>query len=458
MTLAGAIPLSFTTAPWSFTASNKTSTGASISSRSAPLRPIGGARTWSACTAVPARSCLSTVRRRTKPHDSSATGLQLRIARPHSSTVRLDASDHRTRSPAPTDHQVCTFVTLALWFALSPSAAPAQPRGALPRVHLIATGGTISDRSDGRSTPDELVRTVPSLARYASVEAEAFANVASGALTVDDWLRLSRRINELLQAADAPAGIVVTSGTDTLEETAYFLHLTVRSPRPLVLVGSMRNPSMPGSDSTANLLDAVRVAADPTSRGRGALVVLNGEINAARDVTKTDAQRLQAFQSGDYGRLGVVDPDRIVYYREVTRRHTQRSEFDVASLTSLPRVDVLLAYQGAPGDLIQAAVDAGATGVVIAGLGAGSTSGTQPEGIAYAHTRGTVVVMSTRTGGGRVPPSQARPGAEAAQGGRSAPRLISAEDLSPVKARILLMLAVTRTKNPLEIQRMFTEY
>jgi L-asparaginase/Glu-tRNA(Gln) amidotransferase subunit D len=226
----------------------------------------------------------------------------------------------------------------------------------------------------------------------------------------------------------------------------------------------MRNPSTLGYEGTANLLEGFRVAADPASRGKGALVVLNDEINSAREVTKTDALRLQTFQTRGYGVLGVVDRDRVIYYRDVVKRHTSRSEFDVSAIEKLPRVDVILTYQGASGDLIKAAVDNGARGIVLATAGAGATSGTQGDGIEYALQRGVVVVTSTRTGSGRI---AARRGPVPERFGnrvlsdeerRSVALRIAAEDLAPVKARLLLMLALTKTQAPGEIQRMFTEY
>ncbi len=176
------------------------------------------------------------------------------------------------------------------------------------------------------------------------------------------------------------------------------------------------------------------------------MVVLNDEINAAREVTKTDALRLQTFQSRAYGILGVVDPDRVVYYRRSERRHTANSEFDVASITRIPRVDVIVTYQGASGDLINAVVDAGAQGIVIATAGAGATSGTQSEGIRYATSKNVAVVMTTRTGAGRI-----------AGGGRRG-STIAGEDLAPIKARILLMLALTKTRDAAELRRMFSQY
>lgn len=328
---------------------------------------------------------------------------------------------------------------------------PSSTSIALPRVRLVATGGTISNRSGGRLTAEELVSALPGIERYVRPEFEQFSNVASGALTLKQWIALANRINDLFREDADLAGIVVTSGTDTLEETAYFLDLTVRSEKPVVVVGSMRNPSTLGYEGAANLLEGYRVAGDPASRNKGVLVVLNDEINGAREVTKTDAHRLDTFESREYGFLGVVDADRIVYYRDVVKRHTSRSEFDVSLLEGLPRVDIILTYQGASGDVIKAVVDQGAKGIVIAAAGAGATSGTQEEGIRYATDKGVIVVITTRTGGGRI--------AFRNRGSSSGPRLqIQGEDLAPVKARILLMLALTKTQDAAEIQRMFTEY
>jgi len=259
---------------------------------------------------------------------------------------------------------------------------------------------------------------------------------------------------------------VVTHGTDTLEELAYFLNLTARTDKPVVVVGSMRNPSTLGYEGAANLLEGFRVAASSEAKGKGVLVVLNDEINAAREVTKTDALRLSTFQSRPYGVLGVVDSDRVVFYRSGVKRNTAKSEFDISSVTKLPRVDVIMTYQGADGDLIKSAVDSGAKGIVLATAGAGATSGTQPDGVNYALKKGVIIVTTTRTGSGRIAPSQGRggrgggpptdnPNASTAEELR---RRIAGEDLAPVKARVLLMLALTKTSDPLEIQRMFSEY
>jgi L-asparaginase len=346
-------------------------------------------------------------------------------ATPNATPVLPQAPATRTPAPPPDE-------------SILASSSPA------PRVRLVATGGTISNRTGGRLTAEELIKAIPELPRYAVPEYEQFANTASSQLTLEQWLDLSQRINELFRTDSALAGVVITSGTDTLEELAYFLNLTVHDPRPVAVVGSMRNPSTLGYEGAANLLEGFRVAADRGSRGRGVLVVLNDEINAAREVTKTDALRLQTFQTRGYGLLGVVDRDRVVYYRRVERRHTSDSEFDVTSMTALPRVDVFLTYQGASGDVIRAAVDAGAQGIVLATAGAGATSGTQSEGLRYAASKGVPVVITTRAGSGRI------------AGGRGT--TIAGEDLAPIKARILLMVALTKTRDAGELRRIFGEY
>ena len=236
---------------------------------------------------------------------------------------------------------------------LADPLAAQKPQGPLPRVHFVATGGTISNRDGGRLTAEELAKSMPGVDRFARLTHEQFTNVASSELTLAQWLGLSKRVNEVFATDKELAGIVVTSGTDTLEETAFFLHLTVRDPRPVVVVGSMRNPSTIGYEGAANLLEGVRVAADPASRNKGALVVLNDEINSARNVTKSDALRLQTFRSREYGQLGVVDRDRVVFFSQILQRHNEQIEFDITKVSELPRVDVIMVYQGASGDLDQ---------------------------------------------------------------------------------------------------------
>ena len=346
----------------------------------------------------------------------------------------------------------------------APAAQPAQPAAsaALPRVHFVATGGTISNRDGGRLSAEELAKSMPGVERYARLTHEQFTNVASSELTLAQWLGLSKRINEIFATDKDLAGIVVTSGTDTLEETAFFLHLTVRDPRPVVVVGSMRNPSTVGYEGAANLLEGVRVAAEPAARNKGVLVVLNDEINSARNVTKSDALRVQTFRSREYGQLGVVDRDRVVFFSQILQRHNEQIEFDISKVTQLPRVDVIMVYQDASGDLIKAAVDNGAKGIVIAVAGAGATSGTQNEGLTYAASKGVFIVTSTRTGSGRIAPPQRPPGGQGYQMTPDQQRrrqfTIAGEDHTPLKARVLLMVALTKTTDRNELQRIFSEY
>jgi L-asparaginase len=357
--------------------------------------------------------------------------------------------------PTCTRRRNSALLAALLVALLSPAVAHAQD---VPRVRLVATGGTISNRTGGRLSAEELVLSMPGIERFAKPEFEQFSNLASSELSLDQWLTLAKRLNEIFRTEPAIAGLVVTSGTDTLEELAYFLDLAVRSDKPVVVVGSMRNPSTLGYEGAANLLEGFRVAAAPESRGKGTLVVLNDEINAAREVTKTDALRLNTFQTRGYGILGVVDADRVAFYRTSLKRHGPNSEFDISTVTALPRVDVILVYQGADGDLIKAAADAGAKGIVIAGAGAGATSGTQQEGIDYATKKGVFVVTTTRAGAGRIAAGRGGRGRGGAPPPEETRRRIAGEDLAPVKARVLLMLALTRTSDPGEIQRMFTEY
>lgn len=324
------------------------------------------------------------------------------------------------------------------------------PERELPRVRLVATGGTIATRPGGtRLSAEDLLQNVPDLRRYVRPEWEQFSNVASTALALEQWVRLAQRINEVLANDSALQGVVVTTGTDTLEELAFFLHLTVRSPRPVVVTGSMRTPGAADYDGPANLLSAFRTAGDPKAQDKGVLVVMNDDINSAREVAKTDAQRLDAFQSRQRGPLGAVDSDRVSFLYAPLKRHTIRSEFDVSHIAELPRVDLLYFYQGATPDLVRAAVDLGAKGLVIAVAGADTSAGTMAEGLSYAAKRRIPVVLSTRTGAGRI----ASPA-----GDMTSAEYIAGEDLPPLKARILLALALTRTHASTEIQRIFREY
>ncbi|HEV7663454.1 MAG TPA: asparaginase [Chloroflexota bacterium] len=327
----------------------------------------------------------------------------------------------------------------------------------LPRVATILTGGTIdsvgTDRLDlawyveanQRLAPGELLSRVPELRQLADIQDVPFRRLPSHALLDSDWLELARTLQGLFDRDEAD-GAVVTHGTNTLEETAYFLHLVLKTDRPIVVVGSMRPASGLSADGDLNLVNAVRAAADPASVGRGVLVVLNDTIHSARDVTKTATFRLETFQARDLGPLGYADADgRVIYYHRPERQHTLSTDIDVRGLDRLPRVDVTVSSVGADATAIDAFVAAGARGLVSAGTGAGRPTPAEDVALDRAAANGVVVCQSTRTGSGRVVRSPQL----------TARGFVAADNLTPWKARVLLSLALTRTSEPDEIQRYF---
>jgi L-asparaginase len=316
--------------------------------------------------------------------------------------------------------------------------------GAQPRVRVIATGGTIANHAEGRLSGPALVGSVPSLSTIARIEPETFSNVSSIELALADWLRLSRRVNDLL-AGDDLAGVVVTSGSDTLEELAWWLDLTVGGDRPVVVTGAMRRPSDADADGPRNLADAVRVAVDQGARQRGALVVMGGQVLRARDAAKQSVSARDAFGSTVDGPVGRIDGSRVTFARtaEVLGRPPV---FSVVALSRLPRVDVLLTYQQAPGDLIDAAARAGARGLVIAAAGAGAVTMAQSDALEAARRAGIPVVVASRVAHGVLTINDVPKGT------------IPAGTLSPVKARILLMLALARGDGPAEVAQVFRNY
>ncbi|MBI4529402.1 MAG: asparaginase [Deltaproteobacteria bacterium] len=330
----------------------------------------------------------------------------------------------------------------------------------LPRVALIITGGTIdsvgTDRLDlawyieagKRLNTGELLAQLPELESIARVEEFPFRRLPSHALVDKDWLDLVRTIHSIFDD-DRADGIVITHGTNTIEETAYFLNLTLKTDRPVVIVGAMRPSSALSADGYLNLLNAARVAGDPSSRGRGALLAMNDTIYSGRDVTKTATYRVQAFQGRDLGPLGYSDADgKVVYYHQSVKPHTVNTEFDVRDRQSLPRVDVVVSYVGADGAMIDAAVAAGARGIISAGTGAGRPTPAEDEAFNRASKKGVIICIGTRVGSGRVvrSPGLVRRG------------FVASDNLQPWKARVLLALALTKTSDPDEIQRCFNTY
>jgi len=325
------------------------------------------------------------------------------------------------------------------------------------RVAIYLTGGTIDslgrDRldlawyfeADQRLSADDFLARIPEIHQVASITHVPFRRVPSHALLDPDWLDLARSIQATFHRDDAD-GIVITHGTNTLEETAYFLHLVLKTDRPVVVVGAMRPASAMSTDADLNLLNAVRVAADPASVGRGVLVVLNDTIHSARDVTKTATLRVETFQARDLGPLGYADSDgKVVYYHRPERLHTLATDFDVRALEKLPRVDVVVSYVGADATPIDALVGAGARGLVSAATGGGRPTPAEDAALDRAVAAGVVVCQSSRTGSGRV----VRSPSLAARG------IVAADNLTPWKARVLLALALTRTSDPNAIQRYF---
>ena len=279
------------------------------------------------------------------------------------------------------------------------------------------------------------------------VRVEQVANIGSTNMNPAIWLKLAARINAIFSEDPKVAGVVVTHGTNTLEETAYFLHLTVRHDKPVVLVGSQRPATAISADGPLNLLNAIRVAGAPVARGKGALVVMNDEINGARDVTKTHTYRLQTFRGRDLGILGYADADAIVYYHLPARRHTLTSEFMLKPGVSLPRVEIIYVGVTSQPGLATAAVAAGAKGLVIAGTGAGSLGNLDGE-LSKIAGEGIVVVRSARVGEGRI----------VREDNWQHSGMVAADNLSPQKASLLVALSMAQTGNVDDIQRMFNEY
>jgi L-asparaginase len=297
-----------------------------------------------------------------------------------------------------------------------------------------------------RLTGEQLLEPLPEVTSVARVTVEQGPSPDN--TTYDALRTLSMRVSELLRSPDVD-GVVYIQGTNTLEETAYFYHLTVRSDKPIVVTGAQRPYNGLSTDGPMNLLDAIRVASAPESRGKGTVVVLNGEINGAREVTKTDTYHLQTFRSRGVGIVGYADPDKIEYYRTPSRRHTVNSEFDLATIGGImPYVGILYIHTGTRAGEADAMLKLGAKGLVIAGAGAGAPGSLDDELQAIAKARSAVVVQSTRVGEGRIVRDNNwyRPG------------YVAADTLSPQKAALLLSLVLTRTRDPDEVQRYFDEY
>ena len=345
----------------------------------------------------------------------------------------------------------CLIVISALGLSASPAFS-----ADLPKVAILATGGTIAGQAAsgtqltgykaGVLTPEQLIAAVPSLTEFARISAEQVASISSNNMTLDIWLKVAKRANELL-AGDTD-GIVITHGTDTMEETAYFLNLVIKSKKPVIVVGAMRPATAISADGPLNLLQAVAIAGSKDAMGKGVMVLLNGEINGARDVTKTSTTQVETFRSNDLGYLGYVVNHKPVFYRTPARKHTVDTEFDISKLEKLPKVEIVYNYVDPGMDALNGIIAGKPEGIVSAGSGNGSQFNAFEKVLAEAAKGGIAVVRSSRVGTGVVTFNKRYDEAN----------LLAGDNLNPQKARILLMLALTKTKDPKEIARMFATY
>jgi len=343
---------------------------------------------------------------------------------------------------------------MVIVFAL-PAIAQAKPK-----IVILATGGTIAGVQPGPNDPgykagevsiDQLVKAVPQLKDLAEITGEQIASIGSQTMTNDVWLKLADRTNAVLKQSDV-TGVVITHGTDTLEETGYFLSLVVKSNKPVVLVGSMRPSTAIGADGPANLFEAVSLAINPEAKGRGPLIILNDEIHYAREAQKVNTTQLDTFKSLNRGRAGVMNTGKAHFFFPNNVPHTTKTPFSVGGVKpeNLPRVEIVYSYANFGRDTIDFLVKSGVQGIVLAGVGDGNTTDTAMAGLVDAAKKGVAVVRASRTGSGVV--------ARNIEVNDDKLGLIASIELSPQKARVLLMLGLMQTKDPKKLQTMFDTY
>jgi L-asparaginase len=347
----------------------------------------------------------------------------------------------------------------SLGTALLAQATLAQTAEGKPDVVILATGGTIAGAApseteagykSGAVAVDALIAAVPQLAELARVRGEQVASIGSQDMNDAVWLKIATRVNELLSGEDVD-GVVITHGTDTLEETSYFLHLVTKSDKPVVMTGSMRPSTAMSADGPLNIYNAVAIAADPGARGRGVLVAVDDDIHSAHDLTKTHTTDVATFSSHEAGLVGATLFGKQVWYRTPAARHTARSELALpAAGQPLPRVDILYAHANMSPDLIDAAVGNGAKGLVIAGVGDGNLTAPALEAVKRARAKGVAVVRSSRVGAGIV-----RRNIEVNDDELGT---VASMELGPGKARALLQLALLKTSDPKQLQSYFDRY
>ncbi|MFA9217917.1 MAG: type II asparaginase [Sphingomonadaceae bacterium] len=351
--------------------------------------------------------------------------------------------------------------TLSALLILAGAVPAVRAADATPSAHvtILATGGTIAGSGATSTTTvgytaatvgvERLIQAVPELAKVAQVKGEQVFQIASENMSNEHWLVLAKRVNTLLAQPDVD-GIVITHGTDTLEETAYFLDLVVKSKKPVVLVGAMRPGTALSADGPINLYNAVLLAASKEAIGHGVLVAMNDQIHGARDVTKTNTSTPDSFKTPELGMLGYIQGNRPYFYHASTRKHTAETEFDISKLSELPQVDIVYGYANVNPVALNAVVAAVAKGIIHAGVGDGSLAAKVTPALSAARKNGVLIVRASRVGQGIV----ARNG----EANDDELDFIAADTLNPQKARILLMLALTKTNSTQEIQRIFYTY
>ncbi|UTY60166.1 type II asparaginase [Massilia sp. erpn] len=353
-----------------------------------------------------------------------------------------------------------THYFIALFGALFLLSAQAEQAAAkLGNVTILATGGTIAGSGATSTTTvgytaatvgvQQLIAAVPELAKVANVKGEQVFQIASESMTNEHWLTLGKRVNALLAQNDVD-GIVITHGTDTMEETAYFLNLVVKSKKPVVLVGAMRPSTALSADGPINLYNAVLLAASPEAVGKGVMVAMADQIHSARDVSKTNTSTPDAFKTSELGMIGYIQGNKPFFYRVSTRKHTTDTEFDIANLQALPQVDIVYGYANMNTVALDAFVANGAKGIIHAGTGDGSVAAKVKPGLVAARKKGTLIVRASRVGQGIL----ARNG----EANDDELDFVVSDTLNAQKARILLMLALTKTNDSKAIQRMFYTY
>ena len=326
------------------------------------------------------------------------------------------------------------------------------------KVVILATGGTIAGTgksgtqaayTSGMKHIGSLISAVSGIAKLAEIQGEQIANVGSQDMSFEIMIALAKRINTVLESEEI-SGVVVTHGTDTMEETAFFLNLTVKSPKPVVMTGAMRPFTALSADGPRNLYNAVAVAADPKAAQRGVLVVMNDRIHEAHSLTKSDTGAVETFISPINGLIGTVTYGNKVYFRYPFRKHTFQAEFSLSSISRLPRVDILYACADMPADLIACSVSKGAKGIVIAGNGNGNMNAAVVAAATAEAKKGIFIVRSSRVSSGTVNRN--------AEIDDDALGFIASDELNPPKARILLMLALLKNQSPEEVQELFYSY